>query len=133
MSAPLWEVWIPDWLPPGLNGPKGLMRMHHHAKRREKGKAALLVRLSGHPLPRIRQPVRVEFERRVALRQHLMDWDNAGASFKLLGDALVSLGVLADDSPREIAEFHPRQRVVSRDLVGTWVGLYAADGADLAA
>lgn len=123
--TPLWEVWIPGWHPPGLNGSRGLIRMHFRAKRKAATETEMRLRSCGHPLPSIEEPVRVEFERRVARRQHLMDWDNAAASFKLVGDALVHLEVLPDDSPRWIAEFHPSQRVVrSESLAGTRVAIY---------
>jgi hypothetical protein len=34
-----------------------------------------------------------------------MGWDNLGASFKVIGDALESLGVIEDDSPETIRTF----------------------------
>ncbi len=45
-------------------------------------------------------------------RVRLMDWDNHGSSFKLIGDALVYTGVLEDDNPKVIMEFVQRQERV---------------------
>ena len=66
----------------------------------------------------IKKQTRVHFENPVAItfQRHatrLLDWDNAAASFKLIGDALVSVGVLDDDTPERIAKFYPEQYKVA--------------------
>ena len=40
-----------------------------------------------------------------------MDWDNFGASFKFVGDALVRCGIIKDDSPYFISSFRPMQYI----------------------
>lgn len=105
------------------------MRMHFRVRKRCASEVRALMLAHGRPFPEFEAPVRVEFERVVARRQHLMDWDNAAASFKLIGDELVALGILPDDSPEWIHEFRPLQSVVrSESLAGTRVALYALAG-----
>jgi len=93
------------YLTPGLNGPDGLMRQHFRDAARIKDRLTWEIRAqkSG---PTIGYPVRVVYTRYTAT---LMDWDNACASFKHIGDALTAAGILADDNPKIIAEFLPRQ------------------------
>jgi Holliday junction resolvase RusA-like endonuclease len=38
------------------------------------------------------------------------DWDNISASFKPIGDALVTNGVIEDDNPNVVVEFIPKWR-----------------------
>lgn len=93
-----------DILPAGLNGSDGLIRQNYHSAKKVKEKYRLLVRsLKIEP---IRGKVRIEY---IRYSNRMMDWDNAAASFKHIGDALVLEGILDDDSPRVIAEFIPRQ------------------------
>ncbi len=93
------------YLTPGLNGPDGLMRQHHRQAAALKKRLAWEIRAQ-RIYPTITEPVRVTYIRHTA---RLMDWDNACASFKHIGDALIDAGVIADDSPAIIAEFIPRQ------------------------
>tara|TARA_R110002074_G_scaffold312708_1_gene483449 strand:- start:576 stop:881 length:306 start_codon:yes stop_codon:yes gene_type:complete len=58
-------------------------------------------------------PVHVEYTRK-SIRY--MDWDNAAGSFKLLGDALVTLGVIPDDNPSVITKFQVNQEKVSKRI-----------------
>lgn len=99
-----------DHLPPGLNGKDGLLRMHW-SKRSE-----LLELWTGMVLEQKRaadpfpiEKCRVEFWLRV---RQLMDWDNASARFKLVGDALVRAHVLKDDSPKVVDSFQVYQERV---------------------
>lgn len=66
----------------------------------------------------IKKQTREHFDKPVAMtfQRHavsLLDWDNMGASFKLLGDSLIKAGVIDDDDPKHIAKFYPEQYKVS--------------------
>ena len=93
------------YLMPGLNGSDGLIRQHFRDAAKLKERLAWEIRAQRRGVT-IAQPVRVTYTRYTA---SLMDWDNACASFKHIGDALIAAGILADDSPKIIAEFLPRQ------------------------
>lgn len=95
------------YLTPGMNGADGLIRQHFRDAGKLKDKIKLDI-LSQRPrgFKCINTPVKVVYTRYTA---HLMDWDNAAASFKHIGDALQAAGILSDDSPEVIAEFIPRQ------------------------
>lgn len=95
------------YLTPGLNGKDGLIRQHFHSAGKAKDKIAGDIR-SQRPanLRPIADPVRVTY---IRYASHLMDWDNACSSFKHIGDALQTAGVLSDDSPQVIVEFVPVQ------------------------
>jgi hypothetical protein len=103
--------------PPGLNGSKGLMRMHWTARKRLATKIQLLIRSAGVP-PSFKERVRVTYGR--SFRAEPMDEDNLVASFKLVGDALVRLGILEGDS-QEHLELVPKQ--VQRAGVGPFFTL----------
>lgn len=91
--------------PPGLNGSRGLMRMHWRRRKKLEEKIQLLIRSAGPP-PSLHGRVRVRYWR--SYRAQPMDDDNLAASFKLVGDALVRLGVLEGDSPDKL-ELVPAQ------------------------
>lgn len=98
-------VWITlAGLSPGLNGKDGLMREHFRevTKRRNSYRA----RLENMKVPKFNCQIQVTFTRHTC---RLMDWDNAGASFKSIGDALRIAGVIIDDSPLWIVNFIPKQ------------------------
>lgn len=104
---------LSDYLPPALNGSSGLLRTHWSSRRRDGETATMRVRLALGPPPwgRFEGPVRAKFWR---MRQAggPMDRDNATSSWKLIGDALQSLGILADDSLiRELRVGQARQNV----------------------
>ena len=87
-------------LPPGLNGKGGLKRMHHHqyAKIRDSWHYQILAeKPSKH-----KGKVRITYTR---YSTHVSDPDNVAASFKVVGDGLVSNGVLKDDSFDVITDF----------------------------
>lgn len=92
---------------PGLNGKDGLIR-EHWTDRKTRLKNLSLILWEQHK-GRHDGPVQVIFTRYTC---QLMDWDNHCASFKLLGDALVDIGVIEDDKPDIIKIFDPRQEKV---------------------
>lgn len=62
--------------------------------------------------PRIFGECHIVYVRRTC--PHLMDWDNLGASFKMIGDSLVKLGVIEDDSPEYVRSVQFLQRRTSK-------------------
>jgi Holliday junction resolvase RusA-like endonuclease len=101
-----------DFLMPGLNGKDGLIR-EHFAKRKERMKS-LQWQIKGAIAPK-----NPKHEGQVVIRytRHTctpMDWDNCCASFKLVGDAMVELGIITDDNPKVIVKFIPDQIKVSK-------------------
>jgi len=115
---------FPGYLAPGLNGKDGLLRMHWSRRRALARDLSIWIRcisasLSGCSTP-LTGPVLVRYTRRYAKQP--MDWDNLGASFKLIGDALVRAGVLADDSPKVIGRLELAQvKVASIKKQGTTI------------
>lgn len=96
----------------GMNGTDGLIRQHFYAAKRVKESIRLEIlsqRPAGHQP--MQGPVRVVYTRYC---HAFMDWDNAGASFKHIGDGLVAGGIIADDNPGVLAEFVPRQVKIPR-------------------
>lgn len=82
----------------GLNGTKGLLRMHwRDRKRYSDGIASLL--LSGKP-DTISPPLVVLYAR--GYRARPMDEDNLAASAKPILDGLKSAGIIVDDSPDKL-------------------------------
>jgi len=55
------------------------------------------------------KPVCISFQRYTT---QMLDWDSVGASFKVIGDALVEAGILQDDDPSHITRFFPEQHKV---------------------
>lgn len=101
-----------DFLTAGLNGDDGLIRQHFRESAKVKIRLKLLL-MEQKPrgfIP-IDYPVRITYTRYCS---RYMDWDNACASFKWIGDSLVSAGFLKDDAPSIIQEFIPRQIKVKR-------------------
>ena len=86
-------------LPPGLNGSNGLKNMHYHKYSQEKKRWVWLIR-SVNP-QKHKGKVRVRFTR---VSTRMMDFDNIGASFKFVGDALERNKVIKDDSPKILTE-----------------------------
>ena len=90
--------------PPSLNGRGGLIRADWRARRRRL-ETLKLVLLAARPPRLYARRCRVHYVRSYAARP--LDADNLAASFKLVGDALVSIGVLRDDDRLEL---RPAQR-----------------------
>jgi len=96
-------------LSPGLNGKQGMLNMHWTKYTAVKKKWLILV--MEQTRRKIEAPVALVYERFMTKQ---MDWDNLGASFKVVGDALVKAGVLMDDSPDIIKTFTLKQHLVRR-------------------
>lgn len=99
------------YLMPGLNGPDGLMRQHYRDAARKRESLAWEIKQQKIGST-IYEPIRVTYIRHT---ERLMDWDNACASFKYIGDAMIEAGIIGDDSPKVIAEFIPRQIKCKRE------------------
>ena len=108
-----------DQLPPSLNGKYGLLRMHWAARGRLQDAWTLLVKNRAQHLPESQHQIahcQILFTLYV---RTLMDWDNAYARFKILGDALVAAGVISDDSPSAVEALTCDQlKVRGRDRQG---------------
>lgn len=86
-------------LPPGLNGSNGLKNMHHFKYSEQKKKWVWLIRATNPK--KHKGKVKVRFTR---VSTRMMDFDNIGASFKFVGDALEKNKVIQDDSPKFLTE-----------------------------
>ncbi len=104
------------YLTAGLNGDKGLIREHYRAAKKTKEK--LIYEVRSQTSNKHKGRVSVVYTRFYCGQS--MDWDNAAASFKHIGDALVMAGVIEDDKPDIIISFTPIQtRVKTRKEVKT--------------
>lgn len=87
----------PDY-PPSLNGNDGLLRLHWSKRKKVLEKFMWMIR--GMRQDRLRNPctlVITNYYARVP-----MDWDNLAGRLKIVGDALVKLKLIKDDSPKFI-------------------------------
>lgn len=96
-------------LPPGLNSKNGLIRQHWSQRNKMKKLYA------NYLIPQIK----TKFNTKVKIiytrfSTHPMDYDNHGASFKLIGDALKDLNVIPDDNPKYISKLILKQKKVSK-------------------
>lgn len=124
------DLWLPEYLAPGLNGADGLMRSHWTNQSAEKYRAARLIFDATEGRPALREPVLLRYTRAVCAAR--IDWDNLGASFKFIGDALVAVGLLTDDSTQQIARWETRAKHVrARNLQGTRIQLISLTDAEL--
>lgn len=100
-------------LMPGLNGDDGLMRLHF--SKSEKLKDAVIYAIRKQLPPKkplvFTGKVEIRYIRYCVRESTMMDWDNASASFKHIGDALVKCGVIKDDNPRIVKRFTPEQEI----------------------
>ena len=103
---------FPD-VPPGLNGPKGLIRLHRYGLTEAKRDWFTLVMDEVPVELRNKNPqwgsVVVIFTVKTSQR---MDRDNIAAAFKFIGDALVRQGLLLDDNATVVKIFHPKWEYV---------------------
>lgn len=95
--------------PPSLNAAN---KMHHMAKHRLGKDIELMLRSRG-PVPQYPGPVSIDYFRTYHSKP-LDETDNLPGSFKLVGDALVRLGVIEDDR-REIVQLTCRQGVRGKE------------------
>ncbi len=90
-------------LPFSLND---MLRAHWSKRGEIRDYYAMLFRAGQRTAP---QPCELTITWRVT---QAMDWDNAAARFKCIGDAMVLAGVLADDNPDVVRAFHVKQQRV---------------------
>lgn len=91
-------------LVPGLNGEDGLIR--EHWANRKKRKDRYFITLRSQTRNKHIGQVRLIYVRHTP---RPMDWDNQGASAKLILDSLKDAKIIIDDSPKIIREFVLRQ------------------------
>ncbi len=110
-----WTCTIPDY---DLISPNRLMRMHFGQVKKEHEKLAHLMYAFGNELIHFTEPVNIEIKREYGYRKRQMDPDNLYGSCKILLDVLrkpsprskkPSLGIIADDSPNNIANLSVTQ------------------------
>lgn len=95
-----------DFLTKGLNGSDGLIREHYREAARTKKRLTWLLHSQNKDRLKFSKPCKITYTRYTS---RMMDWDNACASFKHLGDALQLAGIITDDSPKVLKEFVPLQ------------------------
>lgn len=100
-----------DFLTPGLNGSDGLIRGHFFAAKKRKDALYVIMRSWRNKGFVFSGKVKIEY---IRYSNRLMDWDNAAASFKHIGDAMVMAGIIKDDNPAVVVEFIPRQFKVKK-------------------
>ncbi len=95
---------------PGLNGPKGLKREHHHAYKKRRDK----YQWTAASQTRNKHPGKVKF---ILTRYTIgpeMDYENLTATGKCLTDAIVRAGIIKDDSPKIIVSRDYQNVKISR-------------------
>jgi len=102
-------VFRPPDLPPTLNGKKGLLRLHWTKREKIKQKFMWLIKMK--KIPKLPGKVTLVMYNYAT---HLMDWDNLAGRLKIVGDAMVGLGLLEDDSPELIIDFDMKQEKVHK-------------------
>lgn len=92
-------------IPIGPNGPKGLFRLHWAARRKDRDAWALEIQVAmrGVPKPPLFAATGFKHVTIHQVRRRKFDHDNLTASCKHILDALVSAGLIVDDSPGWIA------------------------------
>src|SRR5690606_297616 len=98
------------YLAPGLNGSKGLMRMHHQAYRQMRDKWVWLIRSEARGARFGKCAIRIT-------RYNTgggMDPDNLVSTAKLPLDALRRAGVITDDDPLSVVSLEVRQEQVRK-------------------
>ena len=97
-----------DGLIAGLNGSKGLMRSHwsNTKKQKEIFQSIIAGHLKDNKMRKHIGEVSIEY---IGYKTRFMDWDNFCASFKHIGDSLVKMGIIVDDSPKIVTQFIPSQ------------------------
>jgi Holliday junction resolvase RusA-like endonuclease len=98
-----------DQLPPSLNGKNGLLNLHWAKYQKIKKDWIWLVAFA--KPEKHSGKVCITFTRKSTAP---MDFDNIGASFKVVGDALEKNGIIKDDSPRTVTELLLRWEKASK-------------------
>lgn len=108
ISLPADSVLVIDGLVAGLNGSKGLMRSHwsNTKKQKELYQTIISQHLRENKMKQHLGEVTIEY---IGYKNRFMDWDNFCSSFKHIGDALVKMKIISDDSPRIVTKFIPSQ------------------------
>lgn len=86
--------------------------LREHFTKRTKRKETLMWLIKQQKPNSYKGKVTIEYTR---CAKQLQDWDNHCASFKVIGDALVSLGIIVDDNPKIVHRFIPQQEKVKKD------------------
>lgn len=94
----------------GLNGDHGLIRENHWDSKKVKDTYISFIKSC--TTKKFKGKVKITYTR---FTNQLMDWDNHCSSFKHIGDALVSCGVIKEDKPQIVVEFLPKQILVSKN------------------
>lgn len=94
---------------PSLN-----IALKEHFAKRKKRKTNLEWEIKSQTKNKHKGKVRITYTR---YGSRFLDWDNLGGSFKSLGDALISTGVIIEDNPNVVIDFKMRQLRVSRKEV----------------
>jgi flavoprotein len=89
-----------DDVAPMLNGSQGLMRMHYRTYMKLKDKWIWLIR--SRSADKFKGRVTIDYYRSSVIAP---DADNLSASFKPIGDALVTNGIISDDSMKVVTRF----------------------------
>ena len=100
-----------DNIPPSLNGAGGLINMHFRARKQKKESIMWYI------LDQNKEKISFADKVRVTTIKHssrLMDWENLASVFKLVGDALIDLDIIVDDSPKYITKFEMFQEKSTR-------------------
>lgn len=97
------------YMPPTLNGNKGLLRMHWSDRNVIKHNFQWAIKEQDQTI--FQGQVEVVLVNYAIL---LMDWDNLAGRFKIIGDALEENGQIECDSPKTIVSFNMEQHKVSK-------------------
>lgn len=98
-------------LAPGLNGPKGLMRMHFGEYKKEKEKWMWWLKKSALSA-KAPIPCSIEIQRYYAKQP--MDVDNVYSTAKIPLDSMRENGILADDNPNHVSALAVHQIKVAK-------------------
>lgn len=110
------------YLLPGLNGKHGLIRKNFHAAKKEKiGVWTDIMEQRPRAFRCIDYPVRIEY---IRYSDRSMDWDNACASFKRIGDAMQEAKIISTDALSVLREFIPKQEMCKRSEKRTVVKVW---------
>jgi Holliday junction resolvase RusA-like endonuclease len=96
-------VFMGDEIPPGLNE---MLRDWRYSKKKLKDNVKWIILEQNKNKINFDNQVMIDMTR---YSPRYMDWDNFCAIFKSIGDALVDLEIIKDDSPKYVPIFNPVQ------------------------